>query len=128
MSAKRRRKNSAHNWRWLLRPMLSHDEAHDTQKSIVDAHEYDETRETRRNTHIQNTVNVQTHKHGSIAYTRRRNKTKCQHSCVYTRTLFLCQKNNSRFHPNPLDSVEFSFLSLSQSSKMYPVRVSHIKQ
>lgn len=64
MSAKRRRKNSAHNWRWLLRAMLSHDEAQDTQKSIVDAHyEFEETRESCRNTHIQDTVNVYKTRH-----------------------------------------------------------------
>lgn len=54
--------------------MLSHDEAQDAQKSIVDAHyEYEETRESRCNTHIQDTVNVQTQKHVSIAYTCRSN-------------------------------------------------------
>lgn len=70
--------------------MLSHDEAQDAQKSIVDAHEYEGTRESRRNAHIQDTVNVQTQKHVSIAYTL--SSKECQQSCVYTRVFLTSEK------------------------------------
>lgn len=99
--------------------MLSHDEAQNAQKSIVDAHEYEETRESRRNAHIQDTINVQTQKHVSIAYSCRRRNVNRR---LCTRAFFLHQKNNSRFYPNLLVPVLVTIVG------DYPVRVLHVEQ
>lgn len=70
--------------------MLSHDEAQDAQKSIVDAHEYEETRESRRNAHIQDTINVQTQKQPfNCVYL---SSEECQQASVFTRVFLTAEK------------------------------------
>lgn len=73
ISAKRRRKNSAHNWQWFLRSMLSHDEKHRIHKSQL------QMRTTRKHenpavTHIFKIRSIYKRENmSSIAYTCRSN-------------------------------------------------------